>query len=181
VANRDQCRWIILLSGGTVHKPPPLDAAKFPVFESRQAAQYLIDRGIHPAQTLTEICSYDTIGNAYFSRLLFTDPLQLSNNLVVTSEFHLPRTRAIFEWVFSLPPVPLDYQLSFKSTPNRGLSPEALGARKQREAHSLGNLEVKRKKISTLAEFHIWLYSEHAAYAPHLSPDPIPDDELKSY
>ena len=66
-----QTRFIAFLSGGTVHKPPPLDQDGFPIFESRQAALYLVRQDLDPAQLLTEISSYDTIGNAYFSRLLF--------------------------------------------------------------------------------------------------------------
>ena len=49
---RDQCRWFILLSGGTVHKPPPLSESGFPIFESRQAAEYLISAGLDPKQII---------------------------------------------------------------------------------------------------------------------------------
>ena len=101
---KDVCRWFILLSGGTVHKPPPLDEGDFPYFESHEMAKFLVKSGLESARVLTEISSYDTIGNAYFSRLLFTEPLALKKLLIVTSEFHMPRTQAIFEWIFKLPP-----------------------------------------------------------------------------
>ena len=75
----------------------------------RIMSDYLINNGLNPEKVLTEICSYDTIGNAYFSRLLFAEPFNLSSLLVLTSEFHMPRTRAIFEWIYSLTPLPVQF------------------------------------------------------------------------
>ncbi len=178
---KDQCRWFILLSGGTVHKPPPINANGFPLFESLELAKLLINAGINSKRILTEISSYDTIGNAHFARLLFTEPLQLKKLLIVTSEFHMPRTKAIFEWVFHLPPLPFKYQLDFESTPNEGLSSQALTARIQREESSLANLGNTFQNITNLDNFITWLYTEHAAYATNKPSKPVSDDELKSY
>lgn len=178
---KKQSRWIGLLSGGTVHKPPPIDTRGYPIFESRQAAAYLIQAGLNPEFIFTEICSYDTIGNAYFSRLLLAEPLQFINILVITSAFHMPRTRAIFEWIYNLPPSSVNYQLSFRSVPDQGLSPQALAARTNRENNSLKQFEITRKDLTTLSKFQTWLYREHAAYAVSLNPEPINQDELKSY
>jgi len=178
---KDQCRWFILLSGGTVHKPPPVNEAGFPLFESSESAKHLVNAGINSNRILTEISSYDTIGNAHFARLLFTEPLQLKKLLIVTSEFHMPRTKAIFEWIFHLPPLPFNYQLDFETTPNKGLSSQALAARIQREESSLENLMQTIQNINTLENFIHWLYTEHAAYAIDKPLSPISDDELKSY
>ena len=178
---KDNSRWFILLSGGTVHKPPPLNEDGFPYFESHEMAKFLVKKGLDSARVLTEISSYDTIGNAYFSRLLFIEPLSIKKLLVVTSEFHMPRTRAIFEWIFHLPPSPLEYQLSFETTPDKGLSPQALAARVQREKNSLNNLNNTIREITSLDDFLIWLYSEHTAYAPNKSYIPLSENELKSY
>ncbi len=178
---KDHCRWIGLLSGGTVHKPPPLDPNGFPIHESRLAADYLIQAGLDPEKILTEISSYDTIGNAYFSRILFSEPLQLRNLLVITSAFHMPRTRSIFEWIYNLPPSAINFNIDFVSTPDTGLSSDVLTARVQREKNSLANLEITKSKITTIKEFLHWLYTEHKAYAPNFSPSPLSEDELKSY
>ena len=162
---KDECRWFILLSGGTVHKPPPVNADGFPLFESRELAKHLVNAGINSNRILTEISSYDTIGNAHFARMLFTEPLKLQKLLVITSEFHMPRTKAIFEWVFHLPPLPFKYQLDFDSTPNEGLSFETLAARIQREESSLENLRNTIQKINTLDKFITWLYTEQIGRA----------------
>jgi len=181
ISLREKSRWFALLSGGTVHKPPPLNEMGFPIFESRQAAEYLLDAGLDPKQILTEICSYDTIGNAYYSRLLFTEPLQLKKLLIITSNFHMPRTREIFKWIFQLQPSLIEYQLVFESTPDYGLSQQALTARVQREKNSLAYLKSKIREIRTLNEFLFWLYSEHTAYTPNRPHKPISENELKSY
>lgn len=177
----DQAKWIGLLSGGTVHKPPPLDQNGFPLYESRVLAKELIACGVNPDRILTEICSFDTIGNAYFSRMLFADPLKLSSILVITSDFHMARTREIFDWVYSLRPVGGTYQIKYATSPDHGLSTSARTARVTREKQSLSALQETKMKISSLEQFHSWIYREHKAYAPALPPDPLSADELKSY
>jgi len=173
--------WIGLLSGGTVHKPPPLDPDGYPLLESRQAAAYLISQGIEPSKLLTEIASYDTIGNAYFSRMLFAEPFSLTHLLVVTSAFHLERTTAIFQWIYSLTPVEREYVLSFADVPDQGLSPETLQARREREKLSLNKLLPKIKSIRSLDGFNRWLYNEHAAYSSLPIKEQLTENELKSY
>ena len=64
----------IPLSAGTPHRPPPLDAHGYPIFEAIPAAQYLHERGVPKSRNLAETCSYDTIGNAFFARTVHTDP-----------------------------------------------------------------------------------------------------------
>lgn len=178
---RDQCRWFILLSGGTVHKPPPLNNKGFPLFESRELAKLLLDAGVSPDRILTEISSYDTIGNAHFARQLFTEPLQLEKLLIITSDFHIARTKTIFEWVFHLDPSPINYKLCYESTPDKGLSSIALAARIKREADSLKNINKTISKIKAIDDFLAWLYTEHAAYALAKATKPISGDELESY
>ena len=39
---KDMYRFMITLSAGTPHRPPPLDANQKPILESRAAAQYLL-------------------------------------------------------------------------------------------------------------------------------------------
>jgi len=147
------------LSGGTVHKPPPLNENGYPIFESRAAAEYLVQQGLDPAQLLTEISSYDTIGNAYFSRLLFAEPIKMQHLLVITSDFHLPRTQAVFEWIYGLTPLIVNCQLVFESVPDRGLHPKTLKARIAREKKSLEKMRETQLDITSLDAFQSWFYS----------------------
>ncbi|MBT9313319.1 YdcF family protein [Leptothoe kymatousa] len=157
--------YIIPLSAGTTHKPPPLDPEGFPIFESVAAAQYLIQRGIAPEQILVETCSYDTIGNVYFSRVIHIDPLQLKRLLIVTSEFHMPRTQGIFEWIYGLEGLSQNYELEFQAVSDAGIDPKLLAARKSREVKSLENVQTLAQKNQTMQQFHAWLFQQHGAYA----------------
>mmetsp|Transcript_3604 Transcript_3604/g.5617 ORF Transcript_3604/g.5617 Transcript_3604/m.5617 type:complete len:202 (+) Transcript_3604:97-702(+) len=57
----------VTLSGGTPHKPNPLDARGFPVWEATAAARKLISLGVPTEQVLEENFSLDTVGNVSYS------------------------------------------------------------------------------------------------------------------
>ncbi len=158
---------ILTLSAGTTYKPVLRDADGWPIFESVAGAQWLAEHG-HPAQLLfTETASYDTIGNAYFARMIHTDPAGWRRLAVITSAFHMARTEAIFRWIFSLAPCPAPHTLSFTAVPDVGIAPDALAARREKEAAGLGSFAKLERQHRTLAAVHLWLFSEHQAYAIH--------------
>jgi hypothetical protein len=150
------------LSAGTPYRPPPFDDRGFPIFEARAGAEYLVVRGVDPRRILIEESSYDTIGNAYFSRVIHVVPRGLRRVLVVTSAFHMPRTQAVFRWVYSLdgPCCSLD----FESVPDMGIHADALAERIAKEQISLDAFGKLRTEIGTLAELHRSLFAEHDAY-----------------
>jgi hypothetical protein len=179
---QSQTQWLGILSGGTVHKPPPLTKDGYPIFESRAAGSYLISNGVDPKKILMEISSYDTIGNAYFSRMLFVDPMQMEKLLIITSDFHLLRAQSIFNWVYKLPPQTDTLDINYESVPDQGLSSAGLKARKERERSSLEKIRITQEKITSFQAFHTWFYREHRAYAASQSdPENIPTDLLESY
>jgi uncharacterized SAM-binding protein YcdF (DUF218 family) len=113
---------IITLSGGTPHKPNPLDQYGFPVWEASAAAKKLIELGVPSEHVFEENFSLDTVGNvsinippfyfsfadlhtvqAYFLRAIHMLPGNYQKMIVITNRWHMPRTQAIFERVFSLP------------------------------------------------------------------------------
>lgn len=157
---------LVVLSAGTMHKPNPRDAAGFPVYEAESEARYLMAKGVPAAAIVEEKLSLDTIGNAWFLRLLHTAPRGWRRLHVVTSDFHLPRTRAIFDWVFGLGGGGGGgYKLSYEGVENRGLSAAAVAEREAREAKSLANVRALAARLTTEAALHAWLHSEHGAYA----------------
>lgn len=156
--------FYIALSAGTTHLPPPLDSRGYPIVESIPAAQYLHERGLPRDRVVVEASSYDTIGNAFFARTIHTDPRDLRRLLIVNSQFHMPRTEAIFRWVFGAAPA-LGYDLSFESTEDIGLSPGGLETRAERERASLAAVRSLASSITTLSGIHQWLFTEHGAYA----------------
>jgi hypothetical protein len=173
--------YIITLSAGTVHKPPVLDKNGYPLFESFVAADYLVKKGMDPEKILREWASYDTIGNAYFTRVIHTDPRKWRRLKVITSEFHMPRTKEIFRWIFSLDAPKPPYQLDFISVTDKGIDPDIILPRVEKEKDSLKKLYELKERISTLKEFHIWLFTYHGAYAVAAEPKRESGNVLDSY
>lgn len=178
---REKVKHFLLLSGGTVHKPPPIDHRGFPIFESQAGAHYLLEQEVDPANILTEISSYDTIGNAFFSRVIHAQPAGFRNLLIITSQFHLPRVQAAFRWIYQLKPLSYPYRLQFLETPNRGLEKTPLRLRKQRESASLANLKSISAAIETLPQLHKWIFSKHRAYNCSADREHIQGELLNTY
>lgn len=153
----------LALSGGTFHKPSPLDTSGRPVFEAYAGVRYLLRKGVPEDAILTEISSYDTVGNAFFARVQHTDVRGWRKLLIVNGEYHAPRAEAIFRWVFSLEPL-RDYELHFRTTPDLGMPSDLLAARRQREQASLSALSRLMPRFRSLADLHRWLYAAHEAY-----------------
>ena len=177
-----QDEYIITLSAGTTHKPLPLDRDGFPVFESAAGANYLIKKGVNPLRILCETCSYDTIGNAYFSKVIHVDPGGFRKLLIITSAFHMPRTRAIFEWVYGLSsPVDKEYELYFEAVSDEGMDKELLKIKIQREKERLEHVLRLQEEIRTFQQFHQWLFTGHGAYAAAVKPVRIKGKILDTY
>ena len=160
----------VLLSGaGTPHKPPPLSAAGFPLHEATVLAAAALREGVPAAALLKETSSYDTQGNAFFACVQHAAPLRWRRTLLITSAFHMPRSRAAFEAAWRLAAadglLPADAALTFAATPDEGLDAGVLAARSEREAASLAALHATLSRMSSLADFHRHLFSAHKCYA----------------
>ncbi len=158
----------IALSGGTPHKSAP-------VFEAYAGAKYLLSLGVPSDRIYTEISSYDTIGNAFFARVQHCDVRSWRRLLVVTSLFHMPRTEAIFRWLFGLAPH-AGYELAFEASPDGLMTGELLERRREREAASLAAFLEKADRFRSLAEVHAWMYAGHEAYRAESVANPRPFD-----
>eukprot|EP01102_Stenamoeba_stenopodia_P009286 TRINITY_DN2739_c0_g1_i3.p1 TRINITY_DN2739_c0_g1~~TRINITY_DN2739_c0_g1_i3.p1 ORF type:complete len:236 (-),score=27.27 TRINITY_DN2739_c0_g1_i3:3-710(-) len=164
---------IICLSGGTAHKPNYVDSEGYHVFEATLAADVIANSGLVPRDRIyKEWASYDTIGNAYFTRVMHTDIKNWRRLLILTSRFHMERSKAIFEWVFSLDPPSNPYQLFFYATEDVGLNPEDLTIRRQKEQQSVETLINKTiPRVRSLNQLHDFLFQEHQLYAVGLKPE----------
>ncbi len=86
----------------------------------------------------------------------------------------MPRTAAIFRWVFSASPVAPAYELSFHTVPDVGLPDDALTARRSKELAGLASLQPIIRAHPTLPLIHQWLFREHDAYAAGRQSQSVP-------
>lgn len=158
---------IATLSGGTPHKPMPLDPqSHFQVYEAEGNARCLIrDFGVAPEDVFEENWSLDTIANAYMLRTVHTDVVGWRRMVIVNNAYHMPRTRAIFDAMFALEPVCGKYELSYVEVSNDGVPHDTLEARQKREAKSLEGFRKTIAGIQTMSQMHSFLFRDHLAYA----------------
>lgn len=191
----DKKAVIFTLSGGTPHKPNPVDKFGFPYLESSSASIELIKMGIPATSLQEEAFTIDTIGNAYYFRTIHAEYCDNNDIYIITNNWHMPRSQAIFEYVFSLPYSTNDkknrlranrkFQLHFEQVED-GVDEEIAKARRKREQQSLQTFNEKTKKeFTSMQQFHDWIFTKHLAYAAsrHTIPrnENIDKETLKTY
>ena len=112
-----------------------------------------------------ETSSRDTIGNAFFSRVIHVQPRGWRRILVITSGFHLERVRAAFNWVYGLTPDPMECGLHYEAVSDPEMDPALLRARIRKEREALDELVGLTTRITTIQDLHRWLFTEHLAYS----------------
>lgn len=153
---------IYCIGGGTYHKPPVTNKYNFVIHESKSCSNYLIKKNIDKKKIKREWCSYDTIGNSFFSFLLFIKPLDIKECVIITSKFHLERVKLIFNYFLTL--FKCDTNITYLFSENN-MDNELLKLRMNREKKSIENFKKNViSKFKSLKEFYDWFYIEHNAY-----------------
>eukprot|EP00878_Enallax_costatus_P030715 GHUV01033494.1.p1 GENE.GHUV01033494.1~~GHUV01033494.1.p1 ORF type:complete len:142 (+),score=31.45 GHUV01033494.1:214-639(+) len=120
---------------------------------------------------MQEVSSYDTVGNAYFSLTIHALPSGWRRLAVVTSHFHMPRSRALFADLYQLAGSslfndPYRYSLTFLSASDEGVFDDYVyNARLGKEAGSLQHWRSVASGLRKLSDFHAWLHADHLCYA----------------
>ena len=161
---------VVCNGGGTTHKPKWVDKSGYAIPEAALMGRELISMGVKATDVYAEGYSDDTIGNAFFVRVMHIDVRPEWRRLrVITSAFQMERTKALYDWVFGLAPLPAGkpyYDMAYESVDDNGaLPPTALSRRRTREAESLrtfqsGNLV----RMQRLAELHEFVNLKHSGY-----------------
>ena len=174
---------LICLGGGSYHIPAICNSDGFVIHESTACAEYLINLGIDSKDVYKEWSSYDTIANGYFGFTNHIIPMGLKKILIITSEFHMDRTKEIFNWMNDLYNNIVDIQ--YYSVTDEALDIEIITNRRSREVQSLLSLKIHViPKIKTIQEFHKWFYGEHKAYCSntHSTRETLVDEKtIKTY
>jgi hypothetical protein len=79
-------------------------------------------------------------------------------------QFHMARTQAIFEWIFSADPASYPYRLFYLQSPNVGLSGDALAARQEKETQSVASVRKLSQQYPRLGDVWRFLNSHHTLY-----------------
>jgi hypothetical protein len=130
--------------------------------ESQLSADFLKELGVPASDIVTDDLSLDTTGNAYFLRTTRTDVFTARSLAVVTNEFHVARTRAIFQRVFQLGPFVdgnSDYKLKFEEVKNESIEQVALRRRNDWEKQQLQDFEKVSKEWKDLHDVHAYIFS----------------------
>lgn len=154
---------ILVLGGGTYHKPPFLNKDGFIIHESTSCAIYLSKNGINSNFILREWSSYDTIANGFFAFTNYINYLNLKKFTVITSDFHISRSKEIFNYFNKL--FNQNKEISYIST-DSNIDNNTYAIRSKREEESKINF-IKNivNKINNPSEFIKWFYTEHKAYS----------------
>lgn len=174
---------IICLGGGSYHISPIMNKNNFVIHESTSCSEYLISLGADPKYIFKEWSSYDTIANAIFAFTNFINPFNLKNVIVITSEFHMPRSKCLFDWINNANGQKT--KINFISVSDEDLDKNIISVRRERERNSLKgllrNVICKYHKFSDILN---WFYTEHKAYCSNselIREINISEEEKKSY
>lgn len=102
-----------------------------------------------------------TIGNAYFARVMHVEHLGASRLAIINNWWHMPRTKAVFGHVFQVPPFAQDsrpYDIAWFEVGD-GLKQEVLKLRLDKENATLSRFLPGghwQAETSTLPELHQW-------------------------
>lgn len=166
IEREKECELIIVASRGSPHKPPIIGMDEHPIDECDIMAKYLLQNGVSPQKILKESWSLDTIGNAYGLLTLHCIPRNLRRLLIITSDFHMPRSQSIFKKVFSLFPLKIFEMVFYETKSTLPIS--------EKERKSIMQWKKTSEKIASLKDLHQFLFEQHNAYN-------IADREKKNY
>lgn len=89
----------------------PTRHTKPKITEAKAMKKKLIELGVPAKKILLEEQSHSTLTNAYYCKALLCEPKRFRKLLISTSDFHMKRSKLIFQHVFGP-----NYTLSFSST-----------------------------------------------------------------
>jgi len=174
-----QIPYIIVSSAGTPHRPPFVNSNNKTILECDSMVKYLCEKhNIDSSMILREYMSYDTIGNAYFTKTNFIDKLNIKKFCVITSQFHMERTQVIFNFIFNkiipnksfVKKYEMKYYINFVSTQTK-VDQEKLNLRLIKENKSIIDFIDKIYKFNLSNDLNLFkfMHFEHKCYNTFIS------------
>jgi hypothetical protein len=148
----------------TLNLPVLVDSNGFPFSEAYSMCRHYSDMGGKAKDLYLENSSFDTVGSAVFCALHFGWLARsTSEAVVITSEFHMPRSREIFTRIFNTLRSEFSAKLRFVEVANR-CGDEALAARREHERSQLGSFISQSDSWAGDEDCLRWFFSEHDLY-----------------
>jgi len=155
----------LVMSGGISRS---LDEKNYSTSEAAAMKRYLVDNGEAPEHdVLTEGESKNTIGNAYYTRVIHADhmypgrdPEYAKNILVLTGKTHMPRALETFKWVYGP-----DYEITPEDVSDDHIDDEkgieAIIARQEKLLNWQREQLFQKIKPGDLVRIHSFLTNPH--------------------
>jgi uncharacterized SAM-binding protein YcdF (DUF218 family) len=128
-----------------------------PNTEAKPMKEIAIKMGVPKSKIILEETSRDTLGNAYFTRLI-TDKNKWKKIIVVTSKDHYIRTKYYFEKVYGP-----GYELQF-SLAKTGLSKKEINKIIKFEKIAMYLASLKKIKAGDLEKIKEYIFKKHIMY-----------------
>lgn len=171
-------QFIITMWRGTLYKAQFIDKRWYTMDEATIAADYLYQHWIPSKDIKIERFSFDTLWSIYFTKIFYLDVLEPKTISVITSKFHIERTKIIFKWLYML----CNKKINIKYIKtNDCLDDKTLQNRITKEKDWIRNISNLMKKIKNRKELTEWLFKDHAAYAYKKRIFKIDKETINSY
>jgi len=154
--------YLVTMCEGIRYSPRDPRGNRAKRLESQLSAEFLRKAGVKASDIIADDLSLDTMGNAYFLRANQTEIYFARSLVVVTNEFHMARTKAIFLKVFGLQPFPDNnskYTLVFEQVNNTSIEQAGLKKRSDWEEQQLFDFERLSADWSSLHDLHAFIFS----------------------
>jgi len=92
------------------------------VTEAAAMKDFLIEEGVNEDDIFVEEFSCTTLANAFYTRIIHLNPMNIETAYIVSNDFHMPLVKYCFNLVFGR-----DVQLEFIHASNEGLGLKEIG------------------------------------------------------
>jgi len=113
------------------------------------------DLGVDPNKIISEVNSRDTVGDAFFTKTKIAIPFGWKNIIVVTSNYHLSRTREIFNFIYG-PSFLLDFFCAEVEASSSLMKFEEISLLAFRKTFFGVNSGDDHEILATLQKFHLF-------------------------
>lgn len=137
-----------------------------PAISEAQAMKIYAEAAGAQGEVFAEENSLDTLGGAYFTKINFAEKNNWSKIIVVTSDFHMQRTRYLFKKVYGQ-----KYKMKFIEAPHN-LSEKEFVKTRERKFLALEKNWLFSIKDGDTQGIKNFLYTKHPGYSKKIQPEP---------